>query len=98
MKTCEKIYSVASLNGLFFLNKYIKGDNSPKTLFEIEIAACICAEIDKTHKKLGTRRLQKFVWTHGYIKKECSHEDYENSGYFDEDYLEKIRNLIKQFN
>lgn len=96
MRTKEQIYEIAVKNGLYWLKEYLNGNNTKKAIIELEMAACICAELDRGCKKPTTEKLQKFVWTRGYIVGNCTQTDYENSGYFDENYLKKLLTKLQK--
>ena len=96
MRTNEQTYEIASFNGMYWIQKYLQNDNVKKAIIEFEMMACICAEIDRSHKKPATCRLQKFVWTNAYILKKCTKEEFENSGYFDEKFLEKLLTKLQK--
>lgn len=96
MRTKEQLYNIAVQSGLYWIKKYLNGDNVKKAIIEIEMSACICAELDRGHKKTATETLQKFVWTNGFLLGDCTQIDYENSGYFDENYLKKLLTKLQK--
>ena len=93
-KSNEEIYNVAAINGAFWLRRLSVTKPIDKAIIEIEMSACICAELDRNHNRIMTQRLQKFVWGYNYLKHNCSKEEYEKSGYFDEKFLEKLLTII----
>ena len=80
--------------GLKCLEAFWNGDNSEQTIAQITMSACVCADIDRRHKRTYTQVLQSFTWAYGCAINETSLERYLNSGYFDENYLKKVLTFI----
>lgn len=73
-------------HGMTWLEVWKAVPNSERAKIEVEMAACCCAELDRSHKQKATRILQDYVWERAFLAKETTYERYEQSGYFKEKY------------
>ena len=93
MKTT--IYDKWANAGLKALSDFWDGDISDSTIAQITMSACVCADLDKCHKKTITQVLQSFAWAYGCATNEVTLEKYLDSGYFDKEYLKNILTNLK---
>ena len=68
-----------------------------KAIAQIDMSACVCADLDRKHNKTITQVLQKFSWAYSYITNEVNLERYLDSGYFDENYLKNVLTKCKEY-
>jgi hypothetical protein len=95
MKMETTIYDKWANAGLKALANFWDGDISDKTIIQITMSACVCADLDRRHKKTITQALQSFSWAYSCATNETSLERYLNSGYFDQEYLKKVLTNLK---
>lgn len=93
MKTI--IYDKWANAGLKALAKFWDGDTSDRTIVQITMSACVCADLDRCHKKTNTQVLQSFSWAYSCAINEVTLERYLDSGYFDKEYLKNILTILK---
>lgn len=91
------IYTKWANAGLRDLQKFWNGDGSNRVIAQIDMSACVCADLDRRHKKIYTQELQKFAWAYGYVIHEVDIERYQNSGYFDKEFLKKVLTKCKEY-
>ena len=60
------IYDKWANAGLKALSNFWDGDISDSTIAQIDMSACVCADLDRYHKKTITQVLQSFAWAYGY--------------------------------
>lgn len=89
------IYDKWANAGLKALSDFWNGDISDSTIAQIDMSACVCADLDRYHKKTITQVLQSFAWAYGYATNEITFEKYLDSGYFDQNYLKNILTNLK---
>lgn len=91
------IYTKWANVGLKELQKFWNGNNSDKVVAQINMSACVCADLDKGHKRTYTQVLQKFSWAYGCATNEVNFENYLDSGYFDENFFKKVLTKCKEY-
>ena len=89
------IYDKWANAGLKALTNFWDGDISDSTIVQITMSACVCADLDKHHKRTVTQVLQSFAWAYGCATNEVALEKYLDSGYFDQGYLKNILTNLK---
>ena len=89
------IYDKWANAGLKALSSFWDGDISDSTIMQITMSACVCADLDKRHKRTITQVLQSFAWAYGCAINEIALEKYLDSGYFDKEYLKKVLTNLK---
>ena len=63
-----------------------KNSPSEESWIIVEVIAAVLAELDRTHRRKTTQKIQSFVWEHAFLRGETCYERYFKSGYFKEEY------------
>lgn len=93
----NSIYTKWASAGLKALQKFWNGDGSDRVVAQITMSACVCADLDRKHKKTYTQVLQKFSWAYGCATNDVALDDYLDSGYFDKIYLKQVLTKCKEY-
>ena len=91
------IYTKWAVAGLKELQNFWNGDGSNGVVAQITMSACVCADLDRGHKKTYTQVLQKFSWAYGCATNDVTFENYLDSGYFDKFYLKQVLTKCKEY-
>lgn len=88
--TREELMSKWYKKGKYYLPILIEHPWSKKAWIEVEMSACVLADLNRSHSDARTQELQGMVWKYGWYRKEISLEEWQDSGYFDEKFYQKM--------
>ena len=70
-----------------YLEAYLKDKSDTNWKLVCGTGDCMCI-YDPKHRQKATNKIQSFLWEEGYLRGEDTLEEYMNSGYFKDKYLE----------